>query len=75
MVKHIDEEKEILKMHPDMKRTKKFSHPRWTEPLKPQRLFKSDLTPEQFKEIHQDLIKSLREGTVKKEDYDEFMNN
>lgn len=54
---------------------KKFSHPRWTEPLTPERLFKSDLTEEQFEDIHKDLLKGLKDGTISQEDYDEFMNN
>ena len=59
----------------ESKQEKEFSHPRWTEPLKPQRLFKSDLTPEQFEGVHKGLLKGLKDGTVKQEDYDEFMNN
>ncbi|MFR3675786.1 MAG: hypothetical protein ACLTW1_18085 [[Clostridium] innocuum] len=59
----------------ESKQEKEFSHPRWTEPLKPQRLFKSDLTPEQFEEVHKGLLKGLKDGTVKQKDYDEFMNN
>lgn len=54
---------------------KKFTHPRWTEPLQPTRLFKSDLTESEFKFVHERLLKGLREGTITKEDYDEFMNN
>ena len=46
------------------KEYKKFSHPRWTEPLKPERLFKSDLTEEQFKEIHKDILKNLKNGII-----------
>ena len=57
------------------KEYKKFSHPRWTEPLKPERLFKSDLTEEQFKDIHKDILKNLKNGIISQEDYDEFMNN
>jgi len=48
---------------------------RISEPLKPKRLFKSDLTPSQFEDIHKDLLKGLKEGRVTQEDYDEFMNN
>ena len=43
--------------------------------LKPERLFKSDLTEEQFKEIHKDILKNLKNGIISQEDYDEFMNN
>ena len=57
------------------KEYKKFSHPRWTEQHKPERLFKSDLTEEQFKEIHKDILKNLKNGIISQEDYDEFMNN